>query len=147
MSLRRIIRTKQSHKGQILVEAIISVCILGIALASTIIVMTKATKTVGDVRELQAANFLVMEEAELIQKIPYPSPDDPGNADAYDNIASRTLAGINRGGFTFDLNRTVTDTLDSANNQIKKEITVTITRTGETNPIMTYRTYRVRDGI
>ena len=135
------------HKGQILVEAIISVCILGIAIATTIIVMTKAIKTVGDVRELQAAAFLGIEEAELIKNIPYPYPDDPGNADAYDNTVSRSLTGINRSGFTFDLNRVVTDTLDSANNQVKKEIAVTITRTGETNPVITYRTYRIRDGI
>ena len=158
VSLRGALATKQSvcsskacfalsNKAQILVETVIAVGILGIAIAATIIVMTKATKTVGDVRELQAATFLVMEEAELIKNVPYPYGDDPANTDAYDNIASRSLTGINRSGFTFDLNRVVTDTLDSANNQVKKQIVITITRTGEPNPTVTYRTHRVRDGI
>lgn len=133
--------------GLILVETVIAVGILGIALAGAIIVMTHALKTSGETKELQTATFLAIEEVELVKNIPYPYPDDPANADAHDNIVSRSISGVVRSGFSFDLDRDVTDFFDAAGNQIRKEIAVSITLTGGTNPLVTYRTIMVRDGI
>ncbi len=139
--------SERSCKGQILVETVIAVGILGIALAGAIIVMTHALKTAGETKQLRAATFLAIEETELIKNIPYPYPDDPVDTDAKDNIFARSLTGVARSGFSFDLSREVTNTIDAAGNQVRKEIAVSISRTGETNPVVTYMTVMVRDGI
>lgn len=134
-------------KGQVLAELLIAGAILAIGLVAALFIITKSIHLMEKANKTQAAVLLASEEMELVKNIQYPYPDDPADSDQYNNITPRTLGGINRLGRSFDLERIVTDTLDAANNQVKKQVEIQIKGHNETNPIVTYTTIFTRNGV
>lgn len=138
---------RKDSQGQILAEFAISLGILSIGIVSCLVCINKGLHITNQATALQAGTYLAMEEMELVKNIPFPYPDDPTDTDQFNNIADRSLSAVNRCGYVFDLQRTVTNTADSAGNEIKKEVQIDVYKSGSTQPLVTYKTYFSKDGL